>query len=315
MPELITKSRLSTEEQVSTIWNLGGLSARQLAKKVVASINNDNLLGRASELAYNFILALFPLMLFLLALFGMFASRGTVLKTNLLTYLSQILPPAAFQVISHTLNEVTRNATNGKLTFGVLLTIWFASGGMTAMMSGLNGAYEIRESRSWLKVHATAVGLTIAISLLIILALAAVLAGSYVANVVGSYYGLREITIVAWRIAQIVVAVAFVTLSFSLIYYIGPDVEEQHWYWITPGSLIGVLVWIAASFGFRAYLHFFNSYSKTYGSLGAVMILLMWLYVTSFSFLVGGEINAQIEHAAALRGHPEAKAPGEKKAA
>ena len=82
-----------------------------------------------------------------------------------------------------------------------------------------------------------------------------------------------------------------------------------------PPSLIGVLVWIAASFGFRAYLHFFNSYSKTYGSLGAVMILLMWLYVTSFAFLVGGEINAQIEHAAARRGHPEAKAPGEKKAA
>ena len=315
MPELITKSQLSTEEQVSTIWGLGGLSARQLGKRVLASINDDNLLGRASELAYNFILALFPLMLFLLSLFGMFASRGTVLKTNLLTYLSQVLPPAAFQVVSHTLAEVTRNASNGKLTFGILLTIWFASGGMTAMISGLNGAYGIRESRSWLKVHAIAVGLTIAISLLIILALAAVLAGGYVANVVGSYYGLREVTIFAWRVAQVIVAVAFVMLSFSVIYYFGPDVEEQHWYWITPGSLIGVLVWIAASFGFRAYLHFFNSYSKTYGSLGAVMILLMWLYVTSFSFLIGGEINAQIEHAAARRGHPEAKAPGEKKAA
>jgi membrane protein len=315
MPELITKSQLSTEEQVSTIWGLGGLSARQLGKRVLASINEDNLLGRASELAYNFILALFPLMLFLLSLFGMFASRGTVLKSNLLTYLSQVLPPAAFQVVSNTLAEVTRNASNGKLTFGISLTIWFASGGMTAMISGLNGAYQIRESRSWLKVHLIAVALTIAISLLIILALVAVLAGGYVANVVGSYYGLREVTIFAWRVAQVIVAVAFVTLSFSVIYYFGPNVEEQHWYWITPGSLIGVLVWIAASFGFRAYLHFFNSYSKTYGSLGAVMILLMWLYVTSFSFLIGGEINAQIEYAAARRGHPEAKAPGEKKAA
>jgi membrane protein len=311
----MSESQLSTEEQVSTIWGLGGLSVRQLAKKAMASINDDNLLGRASELAYNFILALFPFMLFLLALFGIFASRAAVLRTNLLTYLSQVLPPAASQVLSHTLNEVTRNASNGKLTFGILLTIWFASGGMTAMISGLNGAYELKESRSWIKVHVVAVGLTIAISLLIILALAAVLGGGYVANVVGSYYGLREITIVVWRIAQTIVAIAFVTFSFSVIYYFGPDVEEQHWYWITPGSLIGVLVWIAASFGFRAYLHFFNSYSKTYGSLGAVMILLMWLYVTSFSFLVGGEINAQIEHAAARRRHPEAKAPGEKKAA
>jgi len=315
MPHAMTESQLSTEEQVSTIWGLGGLSSLQLWKKVIAGINDDNLLGRASELAYNFILALFPFMLFLLALFGIFASRAAALKTNLLTYLSQVLPPAASQVLSHTLNEVTRNASNGKLTFGILLTIWFASGGMTAMISGLNGAYALKETRSWIKVHVIAVGLTIAISLLIILALATVLGGGYVANVVGSYYGLREITIVAWRAGQILVAIVFVTLSFSVIYYFSPDVEEQHWYWITPGSLIGVLVWIAASFGFRAYLHFFNSYSKTYGSLGAVMILLIWLYVTSFAFLVGGEINAQIEHAAARRGHPEAKAPGEKKAA
>jgi len=311
----MAESQLSTEEQVSTIWGLGGLPALQLWKKVIAGINDDNLLGRASELAYNFILALFPFMLFLLALFGIFASRAAALKTNLLTYLSQVLPPSASQVLSHTLNEVTRNASNGKLTFGILLTIWFASGGMTAMISGLNGAYALKETRSWIKVHVIAVGLTIAISLLIILALTTVLGGGYVANVVGSYYGLREITIIAWRAGQILVAIVFVTFSFSVIYYFGPDVEEQHWYWITPGSLIGVLVWIAASFVFRAYLHFFNSYSKTYGSLGAVMILLIWLYVTSFAFLVGGEINAQIEHAAARRGHPEAKAPGEKKAA
>ena len=311
----MTESQLKTVEQVSTIWNLGGLTPRQLAKRVLSGINDDNLLGRASELAYNFILALFPLLLLLLALLGMFASRATVLKTNLLIYLSQVLPPAAFQVITHTLDEVMRNASNGKLTFGILLTIWFASGGITSMISVLNGAYGIKESRSWWKVRVIAFVLTLAISLLIILALVSVLAGGFVANWIGSYYGMREVTIIAWKAGQILLATAFVTLSFSVIYYFGADVEEQHWYWITPGSVTGVLLWITASFGFRAYLHFFNSYSRTYGSLGAVMILLMWLYVTSFAFLVGGEINARIEHAAALRGHPEAKAPGEKKAA
>ncbi len=311
----MTESQLKTVEQVSTIWNLGGLTPRQLAKRVLSGINDDNLLGRASELAYNFILALFPLLLLLLALLGMFASRATVLKTNLLIYLSQVLPPAAFQVITHTLDEVMRNASNGKLTFGILLTIWFASGGITSMISVLNGAYGIKESRSWWKVRVIAFVLTLAISLLIILALVSVLAGGFVANWIGSYYGMREVTIIAWKAGQILLATAFVTLSFSVIYYFGADVEEQHWYWITPGSVTGVLLWITASFGFRAYLHFFNSYSRTYGSLGAVMILLMWLYVTSFAFLVGGEINAQIEHAAARRGHPEAKAPGEKKAA
>src|SRR5437773_4923187 len=114
MPQQMAESQLSTEEQVSTIWGLGGLPALQLWKKVIAGINDDNLLGRASELAYNFILALFPFMLFLLALFGIFASRAAALKTNLLTYLSQVLPPSASQVLSHTLNEVTRNASNGR---------------------------------------------------------------------------------------------------------------------------------------------------------------------------------------------------------
>jgi membrane protein len=311
----MAESNLKTEEQISTLWGLGGLTMRQLTTKVIRAINEQDLFGRASELAYNFILAIFPLLLFLLSLLGLFASRGTVLRTNLLTHFSQVLPPEAFQVINHTLTEVMKNATNGKLTFGILLTLWFASGGMTSMISGLNGAYEIRETRSWFKVHAIAFILTLAISLLVIFALVTVLAGGYLTNVIGTYYGLGQVAIIGWKIAQWVVAAVFITFSFSLIYYVGPDVEEQHWYWITPGSIFGVLLWIAASFGFRAYLHFFNTYSRTYGSLGAVMILLIWLYVTGLSFLVGGEINAQIEHAAALRGHPEAKAPGEKKAA
>ena len=119
----------------------------------------------------------------------------------------------------------------------------------------------------------------------------------------------------AWKGLALLAALFFIVFSFSLIYYYGPDLEEQHWYWITPGSLIGVALWLAASFGLRIYLHFFNSYSKTYGSLGAVIILLLWFYLTGFAFLVGGEVNAVIENAAAERGHPEAKAEGEKKAA
>jgi membrane protein len=311
----MTESNLKTEEQISTLWDLGGITPRELLKKVIRAVNEQDLFGRASELAYNFILAIFPLLLFMLSLLGLFASRGKVLRTNLLTHFSQVLPPEAFQVINHTLHEVMRNASNGKLTFGILLTLWFASGGMTSMISGLNGAYQIRETRSWFKVHTIAFVLTLAISLLVIFALITVLAGGYLTNVIGTYYGLGQVAIVGWKMAQWVVAAIFITFSFSLIYYFGPDVEEQHWYWITPGSIFGVLLWVVASFGFRAYLHFFNTYSRTYGSLGAVMILLIWLYVTGLSFLVGGEINAQIEHAAALRGHPEAKAPGDKKAA
>jgi membrane protein len=207
------------------------------------------------------------------------------------------------------------NASNGKLTFGIVLTIWFASGGMSSLFSALNGVYEVRETRSFIKIRAISFTLTIAISALIILALVVVLSGGYLADTVGAYYGLRNPAVEIWKVLQWPVAIAFVTLAFSMIYYFAPDLEEQHWYWITPGSISGVLLWIVASFAFRAYLHFFNTYSRTYGSLGAVMILLMWLYVTGFAFLLGGEINAQIEHAAARRGHPEAKSAGEKKAA
>jgi len=226
-----------------------------------------------------------------------------------------VLPPDAAQMIRKTLAEVTRNAGGAKLTIGILLTLWFASGGMTSIISGLNGVYEVREARPLVKVRAIALGLTVAISLLIIAALIAILTGNFVADYLSSQVGLGTSAVIMWHIAQIAVGLLFVIFSFSLIYYYCPDLKEQHWYWITPGALIGVLLWVVASFGFRLYLHFFNSYTKTYGSLGAAMILLMWLYITGFSFLVGGEINAQIEHAAALAGHPEAKAPGEKKAA
>ena len=315
MAEPMTESNLSTEQQVASLWSLGGLSIKELGKRVYQGLNDDYLLDRASSLAYNFILALFPLMLFLLAVFGIFASHSASMRTNLFTYLGQVLPPDAAQVISRTLTEVTKNAGGAKLTVGILLTLWFAAGGMTSMISGLNGVYEVKENRPFWKVRVIALGLTIAISVLIIAALAAILTGTFVANYAGSHWGLGQGAVIAWHVMQIALALVFVVFSFSLIYYYGPDLEEQHWYWITPGALIGVLLWVAASFAFRAYLHFFNSYSKTYGSLGAAMILLMWLYITGFSFLIGGEINAQIEHAAALRGHPEAKAPGEKKAA
>lgn len=301
-------SQLTTTEQLESIWALGGLTIGKLAKKVWAGINDNDLLGLSSELAYSFTLSLFPLLLFLISLFGLFASRGTQLRDNLMFYLQQALPPAAFTVVSKTITEVTVNSGSGKITFGLGLALFTASGGIAAMMSGLNYAYSVRETRPWYKVRIIALVLTIALAVLVVAALALVLAG----GVSAQWLGVGAAFVAAWRILQWVFALFFIMLAFSIIYYYGPDLAEQHWYWITPGSFVGVVLWVAVSYGFRAYLHYFNSYSKTYGSLGAVIILLVWFYVTGFSFLVGGEINAQIEHAAALRGHPEAKAPGEK---
>ena len=113
---------------------------------------------------------------------------------------------------------------------------------------------------------------------------------------------------------QWTLGLTFIVLAFALIYYFAPDVKERHWYWITPGSVVGVVLWAIASAALRVYLHFFNSYSKSYGSLGAVIILMLWFYITGLAFLVGGEINSTIEHAAAEHGHPEAKPAGRKAA-
>ena len=126
--------------------------------------------------------------------------------------------------------------------------------------------------------------------------------------------GLSPSFLVVGRVLQWVMALAFVVLAFAVIYYFAPDVKEQHWYWITPGSVVGVLVWAFASVVLRGYLHYFNTYSKTYGSLGAVMILMLWFYITGLAFLLGGQINSTIEHAAAEKGHPEAKPIGRKAA-
>jgi membrane protein len=128
----------------------------------------------------------------------------------------------------------------------------------------------------------------------------------------GKSVGLNTAAWILVKILQWALALAFVVFAFATIYYFAPNVHEQHWYWITPGSVVGVVLWAAGSVVMRLYLHFFNSYSKTYGSLGAVIILMLWFYLTGLSFLIGSQINATIEHAAAEHGHIEAKAPGEK---
>jgi membrane protein len=311
----MAESQLSAEQQVESMWHLGGLTIKQLAKGVWKEIDHDDVINRAAELAYNFLLSVFPLLLFLLALLGMLASAGSALRQQLFTSLSQALPSSASELISKTLNEVTKSSGGGKLTFGIAFFLWSASSGVSTMMSVLNAAYDVRESRPYYKTKAISLGLTLALLVLVVVALLLVVFGGKFAGLASTHLGLGNGVVIAWKVVQVILALFFVSMAFAVLYYFGPDVKEQHWYWITPGSIIGVLLWLAASYGLRLYLHYFNSYSKTYGSLGAVIILLLWFYISGLAFLVGAEVNAEIEHAAAHRGHPEAKAEGEKRAA
>jgi membrane protein len=293
-------------------WKLGGLTPLQLSKRVYHEIDEDEVFTRSAALAYYFVSALFPMIFFLMAMLGLFAQSHD-LQSSLLNYTARFMPGDAYSLVQKTIKEVANHSSGIKLAFGLALAVWSGSGGIVSIMDALNRCYHVRDSRPWWKQRLMAIALTVAISALTIAALAIVLYGGDIVNFVGSHLGLSTVAVVAWRIVQWPIALFFVVLSFALLYYWGPDTEQQ-WLWITPGSVVGVLTWIGASLLFRVYLHFFNSYSKTYGSLGAVIVLLLWLYISGMAILLGGEINSEIENAAAERGHPDAKEPGEKAA-
>ena len=145
---------------------------------------------------------------------------------------------------------------------------------------------------------------------LILVAFVVVLFGNSIASWIGGATGLSGAATLAWKIVQWPVALAFIVVAFGLIYRFAPNLKNPKWEWITPGAALGVVIWLIAAFALRVYLHFFNSYSATYGSLGAVMILLLWFYVTGAAILIGGEINSEVARVLAERGHPAAKAEG-----
>ena len=296
---------------MASLWKLGGLGWRALAKRVWTEIQGDNVFGRAAELSYYFLLALFPFLIFLTSILGFFLDSVNT-RAALFEYLARIMPPSAFQLISNTMTEVSSASGGGKLSFGVLATLWAASSGMTAITDSLNTAYDLKESRPWWKQRLTSIGLTMALSILIIGALVLVVAGGRIAEWLAAHYGFGPVFPMTWKIIQWPVVLACMISAFALIYYFAPDFREQSWQWLTPGAAIGVVLWLLVSLGFRVYLHYFNSYSATYGSLGAVIILMLWLYFTGAAVLIGGEINSEIENAAAEQGQPDAKEKGEK---
>jgi len=293
-------------------WDLGGQDLKTFGKRVWADIGKDRIFGRAAELAYYFLLALFPLLFFLTSVIGILLGSGTGLRHSLFNYLSTVLPGSASDLVSNTMYEVSAGSGGGKISFGILAALWAASAGMGAISDSLNAAYHVEESRPWWKQRLTAVLLTIALAVLIISALVLVLYGGQIGESIAANFGLGSLFTIAWRVLQWPIVLIFLLLGFALIYYWAPDLKDQHWKWVTPGAVVAVALWLLVSFGFRIYLHYFDSYSKTYGSLGAVIVLMLWFYFTGVAILIGGEINSDIEDEAAKEGDPDAKERGEK---
>ena len=185
-------------------------------------------------------------------------------------------------------------------------TIWSTSSGVNAIIDTLNQAYDIPESRPWWKVKAIALGLTVALAVFIVLSFALVLVGPTLAEKVAVWMHLGAAFAWTWKILQWPLVFALVALAIALIYYFAPD-AEQDWVWITPGSVFATILWVVISLAFKFYVAHFGSYNATYGTIGGIIVLMTWMYVSSLAVLVGAELNAEIEHAS-----PYGKDPGER---
>jgi membrane protein len=262
-------------------------------KRVLWRIKEDEVFGRAAQLSYYFLLALFPLLLVLINLLGYMAQQGTEFRNQLITYLAAVMPSSAVTLVHTTLDEISAASGSGKLSLGLLAALWAASNGMGAISQTLNTAYNVRETRPWWLVRLISVLLTIALSVLIISALAIVLYGGSIGEVVATRYGFGNLFTMVWGTLQWPIALAFVLATFNLIYNFAPNLTSRQRRWFTPGALVGVGMWLLISFAFRVYLNYFNSYSVTYGSLGALIVLMLWFYLTGVAILIGGEVNCE----------------------
>lgn len=268
------------------------LGFKEYVGKVYEKFVAEDVTTNAAQVAFYFIFALFPLLLVLLNLIGIFLGAAEGVKEELFVYLEQVVPATALKLIQETIGELTAEGGGGKLTFGALLALWSASAGVDNIRIALNDVYDLEETRPWWKYKLVSVLLTFGIAFLIFLALGVVFYGGQFLNLLFSPLGFQiESYFILTAFSIIVVGIALI-LSFALIYNFAPNHDPFDWHWISPGALTAIVLWIILSLGFRVYLYYFDSYAKTYGSVGAIIVLLLWLYLTAMVILIGGIVNA-----------------------
>jgi membrane protein len=273
--------------------DLRDLTSFRALKATVQEFQRDDALGIAAQLAYYLILALFPFILVLVSLLGTFGSEE--LASEVLAYFQRVMPEQAYEII----REFTANIISGKaeapglFTFGILFTIWAASGAFAALINALNRAYDVQETRPFWKVRGIAILMMLGLSVLVLIGVLLLVLGPQIGTAIANVFGLEETFLLVWDIARWPAALFFMIFTVALLYYFAPDVD-QPFRWITPGGLIGVLLWVLASVAFNFYVSNFGSYNKTYGSIGAVIVLLLYLYISSLTILFGATLNATL---------------------
>jgi membrane protein len=289
--------------------DLAGRSWLGTVKRTVREFSNDNLTDWAAALTYYGILAIFPALLALVSILGLVGQSAT---QPLIDNLGKVAPGPANDIFTSAIKNLQKSQGAAGILFVVGLggALWSASGYVGAFMRASNAIYDIEEGRPLWKAIPTRVLTT----LVLLVMLAAVAIGVTVtgplADQVGKVLGIGSTATMVWDIAKWPVVLLAVITMFALLYWAAPNVKHPKFHWISPGSILGVLLWIAASAGFAFYVASFSSYNKTYGALGGVIVFLIWLWISNIAILFGAEFNAELERSRALEGgQPEEREP------
>jgi membrane protein len=281
-----------------------GVPWRRFFRELYQEINEDEIFNGAAALGFWLTLAIFPAMIVMMAVLPYLPIHRV--DQEIMGLLRQALPESAAVMFAGVVQEITREQRGGLLSFGLLATVWAASAGMYAIMQQLNITYDVKEARSFLRARLTAIGLSALFAVLVIGAFSLVVLGETLQQWIASRFAVGATVLTLFMVFRWTMIALCLLLGFAFIYYLGPDVEQQFKF-ITPGSIIGTVLVIAASLAFKFYATNFGNYDATYGSIGAVIVLMLWLYLAGLVILFGSEINALIEHYA-----PEGKVKGEK---
>jgi membrane protein len=276
-----------------------GMSWKEFFTELKNEYKNDKIGNVAGAVTFFSVLALFPFLLFLVALASLVIDPAQA--QVLIQELGRVAPEAVTEIVGQRLKDLAEGNNVGLLTVGALGAVWAASGGVVAMMDALNTVYDVEESRPFWKVRGTAILVTLGGAVLSILASLAMVATPAVAKFLGEPLG----TIVMWL--RLPFAGVLMMLVWALAYYLLPDVKQKFKF-ITPGSVLGVIVWLVASWGFSLYVRNFGKYDANYGALGGVIVMLLWMWISAQVILIGAEVNAILEHRS-----PEGKSPGQKR--
>lgn len=285
---------------LGNLWDFEGTSPMVVLKRSAKAFMDDNLVSRAAELGYYFLFALFPMLLSASSILGIVAKKASSVYVGLLNYLSIVIPHQAFQTVMDVFNQATAASSGGKFILGLAAALWSASVGFAAIQDTANIVYKVKETRPYWRAKLEAIGVTVLLIIVITLALSVMLAADYLTRRTQDFVHNRTVMLTEVFLihaAAWISVLSLLMLLFALIYFFAPDVKNKVWHWLTPGAAIGIFGWLVASLGLRVYLHYSKSYTAAYGSLGGVIILLTWFYITGLMILAGAEINSEIQAA------------------